>query len=431
MSFGNVPRDLNLSSLATLRSTAAKSINGLFSANIRTVGDLVQSERSPDVWVTAPDVTVPSTQLGNSYTLPGNIERTQLSSNFDGTTLAVGLKNIVPGNSVASILTNTAVFYAQVPIPIPPDAVGVTYGSVSLSDSGEIFAMGSGNDNASVGAVWLFALIAGVWTLQGTKITGPGEIGAGNFGQQVSLSGNGTLLAVGSPNETPAGAAYIFNVQYLANPVFVARIVGTPLSPNAVFGWDVTFSADGSTLAVGASSDLGANGSVFVFTKVLGTWTQQAYLLTPAGPSTSFLGYNVSVSADGNIVTASSLVNAVIYYRTPGQALAASGLSGPWSVGSFLPLPYDLVSTSNQYFVSISQDGNTICTSSRNNNANVGASWIFTQGPLGTWIQNGPALVGSGAPVLATSQGYSIISGNGKVAVTQDNSDQKLLWVFV
>jgi len=423
MSFGNVPRDLNLSSLATLRSTAAKSINGLFSANIRTVGDLVQSERSPDVWVTAPDVTVPATQLGNSYTLPGNIERTQLSSNFDGTTLAVGLKDIVPGNSVASILTNTAGFYAQVPIPIPPDAVGVTYGSVSLSDSGIVFAMGSGNDNASVGAVWLFALIAGVWTLQGTKITGPGEIGAGDFGQQVSLSGNGTLLAVGSPNETPAGAAYIFNVQTLANPVFVARIVGTPLSPGAVFGWDVTFSADGSTLAVGASSDLGANGSVFVFTKVLGTWTQQAYLLTPAGPSTSFLGYNVSVSADGNIVTASSLTNAVIYYR--------QGFSGPWSVGSFLPLPYDLVSTSTQYFVSISQDGNTICTSSRNNNADVGASWIFTQGPLGTWIQNGPALVGSGAPVLATSQGYSIISGNGKVAVTQDNSDQKLLWVFV
>ena len=50
MSFGNVPRDLCLTSLATSRSIASKSANGYFSADIRTVGSLLQYQRSPGVW---------------------------------------------------------------------------------------------------------------------------------------------------------------------------------------------------------------------------------------------------------------------------------------------------------------------------------------------------------------------------------------------
>jgi hypothetical protein len=228
MSFGNVPKDLNLSSLATLRSTASKSINGFFSANIRNVGTLVQYERSPGIWVTAEADTVPATQLGNLYTLPFQIFQTQISLNLDGTVLAVASIAPVAGSGL-SILTNTAGFYAQQAIPLPPDNVGVTNSSVNLSNNGKILAFGSGSDNSKLGAVWIYAYVAGVWTLQGTKITGPGEIGNGKFGQQVSLSGDGTLLAVGSSSETPYGAAYIFNLNSLSNPIFVATALANPL----------------------------------------------------------------------------------------------------------------------------------------------------------------------------------------------------------
>jgi len=426
MSFGNIPKDFSCSSIAALRSTASKSTNGFFSANLRTVGSLLQYEHSPNVWVTAADTshTAPATQLGNSYTLPAPIAA--LSLNLDGSVLAVSLASVASG-SVLSILTNTAGYYSQQAIPLPPDAVGVTTGSVSLDVTGEILAFGSGTDNGGLGAVWLYADIAGVWTLQGTKLTGPGEIGLGNFGMKVSLSGDATRLAVSSSGEGTSGAAYIFNVQTLANPVLITKIVPSSLYPDAVFGYDVDFSADGSTLAVGASSISSTNGSVFIFTKVQGQgqWTQQAYLPKPPGFTTTYFAYNVSLSADGNILAASSSANCVIYYR--------SGRNGTWSSGNLLPLPYDLVGTAppNQYFAIISQDGNSICTSNTDNNGNVGASWIFTQGPPETWTQNGPALIGSGAPITATVQGYSILSGNGKVVAVQDNSNQALLWIFV
>jgi hypothetical protein len=423
MSFGNVPRDLNLSSLSSLRSIASKSTNGYFSADLRTVGSLVQYQRSPGVWVTADaSLTVPATQLGDLYTLP--YPGFSFSLSFDASTLAVGLKNVTPGNSILSILTNTAGFYVQETIPIPPDAVVATQGIVSLSNDGNILALGSDIDNNNVGAVWIYAKIAGVWTLQGPKITGPGEIGAGSFGLAVSLSGSGNLLVVGSPFETPAGAAYIFNLNSPSSPQFVARLVGTPLDTGAVFGYDVAFSADGSTLAVGASSNLANKGSAFVFTKIQSQWTQQAFLTPPSGFTTQYFGFGVSLSANGNIFAASSVNNAVVYYRS---ALA----DGLWSAGNVLPLPYDFVNTIADYYAYLSHDGNTICTGSYSNNNNVGASWIFTQGPIGTWTQNGPALVGTGATLPATRQGYPRISGNGKVLAVLDYSDQGFLWIFV
>ena len=415
MSFGNVTKDLNITSLATMRSTASKNTNGFFSANIQTVGSLVQYELSPDVWVTAESITVPATQLGDNYALPSNI--VQKSFSRDGTTLAVSLFAQNPGDSILSILTNTSGTYNQESFPIPPDAVTPEQGSVSLNDAGNILALGSLDDNAGSGAVWLYAKIAGVWTLQGSKLTRPD----GGFGVSVSLNGAGNLLAVGCIQQLgQTGSAYIFDTSTLAAPVFVAKLVGTiPGETILDFGFSINFSADGSTLAVGAPNIGTLLASfAFIFTKVQGTWTQQAYFAAPVGYT--IFGGRVSLSVDGNIMAVSSYNNAVIYYRSPG----AVGQSA-WSAGIVLPLPYDYVGEFNGYFASLSQDGITLCTSSAINNNNAGASWIFTQGPLGTWTQNGPGFVSIPNPA-------TVLSGDGKVAACSNiYYASNLLCVFV
>jgi len=414
MSFGNVPRDLCVTSLASLRSTASKSTNGLFSADIRTVGALVQYQRSPGVWVTAESLTVPATQLGNVYTLSSNAYALSLS--LDGSILAVGIQALAVGDSFLSILTNTAGFYTQQSIPNPPDTVGANpnLGFTSLSDSGIVLAVGSQTDNNQIGAVWLYYRLAGTWTLQGTKITGPGEIGAGRFGNSVSLNGAGNLLAVACYlDNNNTGSVYIFNISYLAAPVFVTKLTGISINPIFSFGFIINFSADGSTLAISTQSD-----SVFIFTNVQGLWTQQAELVAPAEYIGASLGGNVSISGDGNILVAQALPFSFVYYRTLGS----------WSIGNLLPIPYDSVGYPTQNISNISQDGNTIITNSDPDNNNVGASWIYTQGPLRTWIQNGPKLVGSGGTL--SNQGFSglALSGNGKVAAFAEITE---LFVFV
>ena len=199
MSFGNVPRDLCLTSLATTRSIASKSANGYFSADLRTVGSLLQYERSPGVWVTAESQIVPSTQLGSLYTL--TFDAYSVSSSLNGSILAFGLNALALGDSIVSIFTNTDGFYTQTAIPLPPSAINLSFPftirtSVSLNDAGDVLALSIPVDDNNIGAVWLYVSIAGVWTLIGPKITGVGEIGAGYFGNSVSLSGAGNLLAV-------------------------------------------------------------------------------------------------------------------------------------------------------------------------------------------------------------------------------------------
>ena len=417
MSFGNVPRDLCLTSLATSRSIASKSANGYFSADIRTVGSLLQYQHSPGVWVTADaSLTVPSTQLGSLYTLPFNAYSMSLSLN--GSILAVGLNALAYGDSIVSIFTNTDGFYTQTTIPIPPSAINLSFPfiynpTVSLNDAGDVLALGIPVDDNDIGAVWLYSLIAGVWTLIGPKITGVGEIGAGFFGNFVSLSGAGNLLAVSCYLENNnLGAVYIFNLNNLLAPVFVQKILGTVAGGK--FGGGLHLSADGSTLAVSSAS----NGQpILVYTNVMGTWTQQASLNFPLD---SMGVGNDSLSADGNTMVISAATNAVIFYRTPGPS---------WSTGVLLPLPYDLVGEPQGYYASISHDGNTIFTSNQVNNNNVGASWIFTQGPLKTWTQNGPGLIGTGGTPNSYQGTNILLSGDGKVVAL--GNDAKELWVFV
>ena len=419
MCFGNVPKDLCLTSLATNRSTASKSVNGLFSADIRTVGALLQYQRSPDVWVTAESLTVPATQLGPIYTLPFNVNSLSLSLN--GSILAVGLNALTIGDSFLSILTNDNGQYIPTSIPIPPDTVGPlpNIGAVSLNDLGDVLAVSSLTDNNQIGAVWIYANVAGVWTLQGSKITGPGEIGAGVFGNSMSLNGAGDILAVGCCFDNGAiGAVYIFNISNSV-PVFVAKLIGINSpgnDPIYQFGFIVDFSADGSTLSVSSLSN-----SVFIFTKVQGIWTQQAQLVAPAENLGASLNSSVSISGDGNILVVGALPFSFVYYR--------QGPSGPWSTGNLLSFPYDLVGSSLFPFYSyISQDGNTIFSNCSTDNNNIGASWIYTQGPFKTWIQNGPKLVGSIG--TSSNQGFSgsALSGDGKVAAFASLTD---LWVFV
>jgi trimeric autotransporter adhesin len=99
------------------------------------------------------------------------------------------------------------------------------------------------------------------------------------------------------------------------------------------FGQSVTLSADGSTLAVGAfreasaATGIGGNqannsassaGAVYVFTRSATTWTQQAYIKASNTDASDQFGWSVSLSADGLILAVGA----------PGEASAATGVGG-------------------------------------------------------------------------------------------------------
>ncbi len=139
------------------------------------------------------------------------------------------------------------------------------------------------------------------------------------LGASIAMSGDGTTIAVGAPNEDPAdeidgrGAVYVFRKSATAW-VAEARLVAAQRDPNDGFGAVVALSADGSTLLVGAhgegSNATGINGNAadnsarssgaaYVFRRTGTSWTQEAYVKASNTRANAAFGNAVALSADG------------------------------------------------------------------------------------------------------------------------------------
>ncbi len=214
--------------------------------------------------------------------------------------------------------------------------------SVSLSANGSKLAVGAERYDSGRGAVYLFTITGNAWnTVKQNKKIGRNTILSGggritlknydNFGSAVSLSDDGTKLAVGAKQDDTgawdAGAVYLFTVTGSAwNTIKKVKKIthGTRLADESKFalgsydnfGSGVSLSADGSKLAVGARGDdtggFGSNkGAVYLFTVTGNAWDtiQQVKKIThgtnfAGGGSISlgrghYFGSSVSLNDDG------------------------------------------------------------------------------------------------------------------------------------
>jgi len=202
--------------------------------------------------------------------------------------------------------------------------------SVSNDGSGE-----ADNSASDAGAVYVFSRSSGSWMQQAYVKASNAEAGD-NFGGAVSLSDDGNILAVGAVYEdsnatsvSNDGSGEADNSVSDAGAVYVFSRSGTVWSQQAYvkasntgiddqFGNAVSLSADGNTLAVGAvledsnatgvsndgsgeaNNSVSDAGAVYVFSRSVGIWTQQAYVKASNTGIDDQFGNAVSLSADGN-----------------------------------------------------------------------------------------------------------------------------------
>jgi hypothetical protein len=127
--------------------------------------------------------------------------------------------------------------------------------SVSLSSDGTIVAIGATNNDgngSNSGHVRVYQYASSTWSQLGSDIDGEA---AGDYsGFSVSLSGNGSTVAIGAPyndgNGTNAGHVRIYK-----NISGTWTKIGSDIDGEAAYdgsGWSVSLSSDGSTVAIGA-----------------------------------------------------------------------------------------------------------------------------------------------------------------------------------
>ena len=173
--------------------------------------------------------------------------------------------------------------------------------SVALSGDGSTALIGGPGDNGRVGAAWVYTRSGSTWTQQGSKLTGSGEIGNGEFGWSVALSGDGSTGLIGGRSDNGGvGAAWVFTRSGSTWTQQGSKLTGSGEIGNGLFGASVALSSDGGTALIGAPRDNATIGAAWVFTRSGSTWTQQGSKLTGAGGSgTGAAGWGVALSADG------------------------------------------------------------------------------------------------------------------------------------
>jgi hypothetical protein len=294
--------------------------------------------------------------------------------------------------------------------------------SVALSADGNAALIGGWTDNANVGAAWVFTRSGSTWTAQGSKLTGAGETGNGIFGYGVALSADGNTALIGGPGDSgSAGAAWVFT---RSGSTWTAQ--GSKLTGTGQFGVVAALSADGNTALIGGNTDTGNAGAAWVFTRAGSTWTQQGSKLTGAGETGGgWFGVSVALSADGN----TALIGGYRDNTNIGAAWVFTRSGSTWTAqGSKLTATGETGAGNFGRSVALSADGNTALIGGHLDNGGLGAAWVFTRSGS-SWTQRGPKLTGTGqfgvSVALSADGNTALIGGNA------DGGNVGAVWPFI
>ena len=238
-------------------------------------------------------VAQPWIQLGGDIDgeATGDYSSTSVSLSGDGTVLAVGA-NGNDGNGsdsghvrVYNYLNNA---WTQLGNDIDGEASDDYSGwSVSLSSDGSVLAVGApynGGNGYNSGHIWVYKYLNNEWTKLGNDIDGEA---AGDYsGWSVSLSSDGTVLAVGAHQNDGNGnnSGHVRVYKYL-NSAWTK--LGPDIDGEVAFdksGWSVSLSNDGTVIAVGAPYNRGNgsySGHVWVFSHQVSGYEHLAHELHP------------------------------------------------------------------------------------------------------------------------------------------------------
>jgi hypothetical protein len=149
--------------------------------------------------------------------------------------------------------------------------------SVALCGDGNTAIVGGLGDNQNAGAAWVYTRSSGVWSQQGNKLVGTGAVGAAGQGVSVALSADGGTAVVGGVEDNAyIGAAWVYS---RSGSVWIqqgSKLVGTDAVGSARQGHSVALSADGKTAIVGGLADNRVTGAAWVYTRSGGAWTTPA-----------------------------------------------------------------------------------------------------------------------------------------------------------
>jgi N-acetylneuraminic acid mutarotase len=336
--------------------------------------------------------------------------------------------------------------------------------SVSLSADGTIVAIGANVNNAGHVRVYKYdaTKTTAQWSNQSLANYGPagwnrlgadidGEAFNDQSGYSVSLSADGTIVAIGAyandgnGNNSGHVRVYKYNTNNNTWNKLGGDIDGEAAGDNS--GQSVSLSADGTIVAIGENYNDGVNGTdsghvrVYKYDTNTNTWNQRGGDIDGEAPYNR-CGQSVSISADGTIVAIGANYNTGVNGSYSGHVRVykydATKTTAQWSnqsLANYGPVgwnrlggdidgeaTFDQIGTS----VSLSADGTIVAIGAPfndGNGLNSGQVRVYKYDTVSnTWVQSGGDIDGE---AFFDSSGTSVsLSSDGKiVAIGADFND--------
>ena len=338
-----------------------------------------------------------------------------VSLSSDGSIVAIGAR-YNDGNGASSghvrIYEWSGSAWVQKGSDIGGEAAGDESGwSVSLSSDGSVVAIGAtyndGNGGSS-GHVRIYEWSGSAWVRKGLDIDG--ETSPDRSGYSVSLSSDGSIVAIGAPYNGGRGHVRIYE---WSGSAWVQK--GLDIDSEAVddrSGYSVSLSSDGSIVAIGAPYNSGAKGHVRIYEWSGSAWVKKGSDIDGEAADDQS-GYSVSLSSDGSVVAIGAIYNDgnasnsghVRIYEWSGSAWVQKGLDIDGEAGG------DYSGQS----VSLSSDGSVVAIGAYNNSGKGHVRIYEWSGSA--WVQMGSDIDGeasgdwSGLSVSLSSDGSIVAIG--------------------
>ena len=267
----------------------------------------------------------------------------------------------------------------------------------------------------------------GTTMLREQRLTYSSGVAGDELGASIAVSGDGNTLAVGATLDddtaSNAGAVYIYTrtsaTTDWSEAQKIVHSLADGVSPAAddEFGVDVAINTDGTVILVGCREN-GTGGAVYVFTKSGGTWSQTQRLEPSDVQSGDDFGFSVDINGDGDIMVGGALLGDAPSASNSGAVYVFTESGGTWSQVAKLTASDAAASDNFGNTVRISRDGTTVAIGApfdADEGAFTGAVYVF-RGSGSSWSQLDKLLGSDAAAVDNTGFLRSIgISSDGSI----------------
>ncbi|MGA0374596.1 MAG: BspA family leucine-rich repeat surface protein, partial [Flavobacteriaceae bacterium] len=320
---------------------------------------------------TPPTVTISSSDDDNLLVLSDTVT---ITATFTEAMAATPTISIAGTSISAGLMTKGVGSFIQLGGDIDGEAADDSSGnSVSLSSDGSRVAIGAfGNDGngSNSGHVRIYSWNGSAWNQVGADIDGDAE--SDNFGWSISLSSDGSRVAIGaylSDGIGPdSGHTSIYDYDGSAWVQVGADIDGE--AANNQSGRSVSLSSDGSTVAIGTGKNGGnglQSGHVRIYSWSGSTWTKLGADIDGEARYDNS-GWSVSLSSDGSRV-------AIGAWGNDGNGDSSGHVRiYSWSGSTWTKLGADIDGEAegdySGYSVSLSSDGTRVAIGADSNDGN-------------------------------------------------------------